>query len=273
MKSWFSGRNKFLIIFFGVLFFAGLISLAFSPSKNSNSPNLKEENERTVKGTSSEQPVLSRSPSPSPSVPNQPVWETSEELSEVIRVIDGDTFQIETGQKVRLIGIDTPETSDPRKSVQCFGREAYEKTKNLLEGNLVKLEKDVSETDKYARLLRYVYLGDVFVNELLVKEGYARSSSYPPDIKYQELFRTAEQEARKNSRGLWSACAGNSQSSVSNLTPVQSSSNFVCDCSKSCSKLSSCEEAQFQLKNCGCSARDGDLDGIACDGSPLNCQQ
>lgn len=124
----------------------------------------------------------------------------------VTKVIDGDTIEIEGGKRVRYIGIDTPETEDPRRKVQCFGQEAYQKNKELVEGKEVRLEKDVSEKDKYGRLLRYVYIGDVFVNDYLVREGYARASSFPPDVKYQEQFRQAEKEAREQNRGLWSSC-------------------------------------------------------------------
>jgi len=124
----------------------------------------------------------------------------------VTRVIDGDTIEIEGGQKVRYIGIDTPEVADPRKSVQCFGKEASNKNKELVEGRRVRLEKDISETDKYGRLLRYIYIGSTFVNEILVKEGYAFSSTYPPDVKYQTLFVEAERKAREAKAGLWGSC-------------------------------------------------------------------
>ena len=129
----------------------------------------------------------------------------------VTRVIDGDTIEIEGGQRVRYIGIDTPETSHPQKGVECFGREASAENRKLVEGKKVVLEKDVSEIDKYGRLLRYVYARDTFVNQYLVIQGYAHSSSYPPDIKYQDLFAQAEKEARENNRGLWSGCKGDQQ--------------------------------------------------------------
>ena len=125
------------------------------------------------------------------------------------KVVDGDTIEITGGQKVRYIGIDTPETVHPSKPVMCFGKEASTKNRELVEGKRVRLEKDVSETDKYGRLLRYVYLSDdTFVNLLLVEEGYASSYSYPPDIKYQEQFQQAEKSARENNLGLWGSCGG-----------------------------------------------------------------
>lgn len=124
----------------------------------------------------------------------------------VTRVIDGDTIEIESGQKIRYIGIDTPETVDPRKPVQCFGVEASNRNKQLVEGKRVHLEKDVSEVDRYGRLVRYVYVGDTFINLVLIREGFAYSYTYPPDVKYQSQFTEAERLAREQKKGLWSAC-------------------------------------------------------------------
>ena len=135
--------------------------------------------------------------------------EIDEEIKDtylVTRVIDGDTIEIQGGEKVRYIGVDTPETKHPRKPVQCFGRQAAEKNKQLVEGKMVRLEKDVSEADRYGRLLRYVYAGDVFVNLAMVKQGYAYAATFPPDVKYQELFSQAQREAREGRRGLWGEC-------------------------------------------------------------------
>jgi len=129
----------------------------------------------------------------------------AEDFVKVVRVIDGDTFEIEGGQRVRLIGIDTPESVHPDDERNTeFGKEASDYSKKLLEGKMVRLEKDVSETDRYGRLLRYAYMeDDTFVNELLVKEGYAKVSTYPPDVKYSDLFVEAERYARENNKGLW----------------------------------------------------------------------
>ncbi len=131
---------------------------------------------------------------------------TNEALYPVDRVIDGDTVVVKIGDKfftVRYIGINTPEITP----VECFGKEATEKNRQLVEGKKVRLEKDVSETDQYGRLLRYVYLEDgTFVNETLVRTGYAHAVTYPPDVKHQEKFREAERDARINNRGLWSDC-------------------------------------------------------------------
>jgi micrococcal nuclease len=130
-------------------------------------------------------------------------------LAQVVRVIDGDTTVVATGgleYRVRYIGIDTPETVDPRKPVECYGREASQRNRELVEGETVELEKDVSETDQYDRLLRYVWVDGEMVNAILVSEGYAVVVTYPPDVKYQELFLELQRQARAEGQGLWSAC-------------------------------------------------------------------
>ncbi len=129
----------------------------------------------------------------------------------VIKVVDGDTIVVSDNVTVRLIGIDTPETVDPRRPVQCFGKEASNKLKSLLSEKEIVLQKDVSETDKYRRLLRYIFLplpdGQIlFVNDYMVREGFAKVLTYPPDVKYNEQFRQAEREAREIGRGLWGKC-------------------------------------------------------------------
>ena len=128
------------------------------------------------------------------------------QLYRVKRVIDGDTIELENGDKVRYIGINTPESVDPRRPVQCFSQEAKEKNRELVEGKMVRLEKDVSEKDRYGRKLRYVYVDSLFINSELLKRGYATVSTVPPDISFQALFRDMESEARNEKRGLWSEC-------------------------------------------------------------------
>jgi len=130
----------------------------------------------------------------------------------VTRVIDGDTIEVNLGgaiYKVRYIGIDTPETVHPSQPVECFGKEASDKNSELVAGKIVRLERDVSETDRYGRLLRYVWAGDIFVNDYLVRQGYAYAYTYPPDVKYAEQFAEAQREARDDNRGLWAACEEN----------------------------------------------------------------
>jgi micrococcal nuclease len=121
----------------------------------------------------------------------------------VKRVVDGDTIVLEDERRVRYLGIDTPETVDPRRPVGCYGQEASVRNKELVEGQTVCLEKDVSDTDKYDRLLRYVYLDSVMINELLVREGFAQVATYPPDVKYQAQLQAAAETARIQGLGLW----------------------------------------------------------------------
>ena len=124
----------------------------------------------------------------------------------VTSVIDGDTIEVEGGWLVRYVGIDTPETVHPSKPVECFGKEAAAKNRELVEGKKVRLERDVEDKDKYGRLLRYVYVDDLMVNAELVRLGYAYSVSYPPNVKYQQLFLQLERQAREQELGLWGEC-------------------------------------------------------------------
>ncbi len=135
---------------------------------------------------------------------------------EVTKVVDGDTLHINingTDEKVRLIGINTPETVDPRTPVQCFGKEASARMKDLTEGKLVRLEYDESQSvrDVYGRLLAYVYLEDgQMLNRKMVAEGFAYEYTYLTPYKYQKEFRELQTLARTSQRGLWSSntCAG-----------------------------------------------------------------
>lgn len=138
------------------------------------------------------------------------------EVFKVDKVLDGDTLEITRygrAEKIRMIGIDTPETVDPRKPEQCFGAQASDYTKNLLSGRSIKLEFDplVGERDKYNRLLAYVWLDEKMINDLLVSEGYAHEYTYRSQAyKYQNRFKAAESFARQNQLGLWSSatCGG-----------------------------------------------------------------
>lgn len=133
------------------------------------------------------------------------------ETFRVMRVVDGDTIELENGDKVRYIGVNTPETVKPRAEVECFGHEASNFNKQLVEGKMVRLEKDVSDRDRYGRLLRFVYLEDgTFVNDELARQGYAYASTFPPDVSKADQFKQAQQEARENKRGLWAddTCKG-----------------------------------------------------------------
>lgn len=186
-------------------------------------------------------------------IQNEIVQETNNSESyngsiKVVRVVDGDTIEIEGGEKVRYIGIDTPETVDPRKPVQCFGVEASKKNKEMVEGKMVRLEKDITDRDKYNRLLRYVWLDDVFVNLELVKQGFAYSYSYPPDIKYQDQFVKAQQEAREAKKGLWNACPAVQEQTTS--TPAVSPASNGDSCLIK-GNISTAGEKIYHLPGCG----------------------
>jgi len=132
----------------------------------------------------------------------------------VISVIDGDTIDVRIGykrQRVRLLGIDTPETKDPRKPVQCFGREASDHTKQLLpRGTIVRLELDTEERDVYNRLLAYVWRASDghFINLDLVASGYADILSIAPNTAHADELRAAMNGAKAAPLGLWAACGG-----------------------------------------------------------------
>jgi micrococcal nuclease len=132
--------------------------------------------------------------------------------AEMVRVVDGDTIVVRLGgteERVRLLGIDTPESVDPRSPVECFGKEAAAHTASLLPpGTPVRLVRDVEARDRYERLLAYVYRADddTFVNLRLVQDGYAAVLTYPPNVAHAEEFVAAAAEARQAGRGLWSAC-------------------------------------------------------------------
>lgn len=125
----------------------------------------------------------------------------------VARVIDGDTIELINGQRLRYIGMDTPEEVDQRKPIQCFAYAAADKNRQMVEGQLITFHKDITPEDQYGRLLGFVYLADgTFVNLEMVKQGYAFAYPYPPDISKSDEFRQAEESARTARLGLWNDC-------------------------------------------------------------------
>ena len=172
----------------------------------------------------------------------------SDLLAKVIKVIDGDTVVLESGETLRLIGVDAPEKND------CFATESGDELIKLVDGRGVKLEKDVSEVDRYSRLLRYVWIDQLMVNQELVRLGFAKAFPYPPDVKYQDLFSQAEQEAHDNNRGLWAVC--------SDLKSTKD---------KDCKDFKTHAEAQsfFESQGPGDPHKlDSDKDGVACESLP-----
>jgi micrococcal nuclease len=152
-------------------------------------------------------PVPTETPTSPPTIPSLteaacvPTG-TTREIATVTRIVDGDTIDVEidgASFRVRYIGIDTPERGRP------FFDEATGKNASLVEGRTVTLIKDVSETDRYDRLLRYVLVGSTFVNHQLVRDGYALAFTYPPDVACSKAFVEAQRQAASEGRGLWAA--------------------------------------------------------------------
>lgn len=142
-------------------------------------------------------PTLTASQSATPVPGHGGVFKT------VVSVVDGDTIKVEGGEIVRYIGMNTPETVAPGRGIECMGKEASTKNKELVQGKTVELEKDVSERDRYGRLLRYIWIGDVLINEVLVRDGFASVATYPPNVKYLDRFIEAERLAVSEGKGLW----------------------------------------------------------------------
>lgn len=178
------------------------------PHTPTSEPEPTPEEQATSLPWASATPAPTAAPTVAPVLGATPIGPT--QAATVERVIDGDTIEVRLGGSlytVRYIGIDTPETVHPSQPVEWMGPEASAVNTALVLGRNVVLEKDVSETDAFGRLLRYVWIpqpdGLLLVNLKLVRRGFANASSYPPDVRYQDLLRTAEAEAREAGAGLW----------------------------------------------------------------------
>ena len=278
-KRWAEMSVKERIFGIGILSFCVL--LLFSFISGFSKAGTSKESKPTQVITQTPQPTTESNPqlptTTSSQIPNT-------QLFKVTQVIDGDTIQVVIDNKketLRLIGIDTPETVDPRKPVQCFGKEASVKAKSLLSSKSVRLESDSTqgERDKYQRLLRYVFLEDgTNFNKLMISEGYAHEYTYNVPYKYQSEFKQAQKEAEENKKGLWAdnACpvatsqqapTNTSTSGGSSATSGNSGSSggFTCAGKTTCGQMVSCAEAQFYLNSCGVSRLDGDKDGVPCE--------
>lgn len=200
--------------------------------------------------------------------------------AQVINVVDGDTIDVlidGVEYRLRYILVDTPETKHPTKGVEPFGLEAYEANRQLVEGKTVQLEKDVSETDRYGRLLRYVYMGDLLVNEELLRRGLAQVATFPPDVKYVDRFLAVQQEAQAAGVGMWGSQPIESPPQPTSPPGPPQSSEAVCGCSGNiynCGDFSTHAQAQACYEYCVSQGRgdvhrlDGDNDGSACESLP-----
>lgn len=250
--------------------------------------------------------VLSATPTPTLHTPTPT---PRQDLYTVIKVVDGDTLDVSINgktERVRLIGVDTPETVDPRTPVQCFGVEASNKAKETLLNKKVSLEADSSQGDKdtYNRLLRYVFLEDgTLFNQAMIEQGFAYEYTYRTPYKYQAAFQQAEKTAREKKRGLWGdTCAATpsltkavptptkkpstpvireQQVIIPTLTPVPAynspsssgTSGSTSGGDKDCGDFATHAEAQsFFIANGGPGSDphrlDGDNDGVVCETLP-----
>ena len=261
-ESFFVGRRNIVIVMIIVLVILLLGSSWFigetrSPSKTQNVVKKQEATKPDVAGVQAN-PSITLVPTDEPTTS-----EESRQIATIIRVVDGDTIAVSVNGKnetVRIIGIDTPEVVNPRKTVECFGKEASDIANVTFENNkTVLLESDSTqgERDKYQRLLRYVWIDDVTdFGKLMIDNGYASEYTYDLPYKYQNIYQQAEKAAREAKKGLWAddACVGNGD--------------------MDCSDFSVQDEAQTYFEGKGGSPTnnvdrlDSDHDGIACESLP-----
>ena len=204
----------------------------------------------------------------------------------VLNVIDGDTIDISyngKSERVRMIGLDTPETKDPRKPVQCFGHEASQRMRDLVAGKNVRIEQDATqgERDKYGRLLLYIYLEDgTNVAYKMIADGYGHEYTYKIPYKYQTQFKAAQKDAENNKRGLWAnnTCAGDTKKSIAQqsappaqkqpvpATPQSPTPSSPTRCPKNCKEARAMGMTNMHTSHpCYRPSLDRDNDGIACD--------
>jgi micrococcal nuclease len=293
-------KRKQIGVLFGVLIFISIVVIGASPTPEGYQDIKPEPVAETVETPVSTPVEENTSKSESENVPEVPVLPApsidkeqssvtqpdakqeanstqnlARDLFQVTEVVDGDTIKVSTIGTLRLIGMDTPETRDPRKPVQCFGREASSKAKELLSGKKVYLEYDPAQKqDKYGRTLAYVYREDgLFYNAEMIKQGFAHSYVQFPHPRLDE-FNTYQQEARENNRGFWAAntCNGNTTQAASGssktaiplpISPEVNKDGFI---KGSCASLKKLGLGNFERGDPNYTeARDRDEDGIACE--------
>ena len=212
-----SSSFKAFVVLLITLAVIGLEVVLFGPyyrndrGSTSSDTHIEEKNNNTIE----EQPADNESNTSevideSKGIYNEDAANTT--VYRVLYVIDGDTIKIDyygVATSVRLVGVNTPETVDPRKTVECFGIEASNYLKSVLNGKYVKLERDYTQSDRdvYDRLLRYVYLNDEDVGYKIIRNGYGQEYTYYVPHKKMNLYKMAQKEAEENKRGLWSPTA------------------------------------------------------------------
>lgn len=273
--NYFKGRFKFIGVAIGLFLFAILITGIFGGKTKTNNKNPAE-----VKSAKTEVTVPTTIDSPAP-LPTSSI-SSDKELAQIVKVVDGDTITVSLNGKnetIRIIGINTPETVDPRKTVECFGVEASNKAKDHfkdMEYN-VWLEEDPTQgnRDKYQRLLRYVFTnnGQTDYGLMMISEGFAYEYTYSTPYKYQISYREAQAYAQNNKLGLWAdnTCLQINQVQISNdksTNVKQGSGNIEGD--RDCKDFKTQKEAQeFFIANGGPASDfhklDQDKDGAACE--------
>jgi len=275
--NYFKGRFKFIGVAISLFLFAILIAGIFEGKTKTN--DKKPAEVKSAQTEINKTSVISESPTVSISSDKQP--------AEVLKVIDGDTISVLLNgkkQTIRIIGINTPETVDPRRTVECFGAEASNKAKEYFKdmGYKVWLKEDPSQgdKDKYQRLLRYVFTdnGATDYGLMMISEGFAYEYTYNTPYKYQTEYKNAQQDAENKKLGLWadSTCSGQKTSANSGFqqTNSQKSSAKVSNPDdKDCSDFKTQKEAQAYFISKGGPANDPDKldrdkDGVACESLP-----
>ncbi|TSC69959.1 MAG: WD40 domain-containing protein beta Propeller [Parcubacteria group bacterium Gr01-1014_70] len=265
-------RKRVVFIFGGATLILLVASIMTTEPKSQQPPdqNIIAE-EVPEKNATSSGVVESPTPQPIEVATQQP---SKEAQYKVTYVVDGDTIELSNEKRVRLIGIDSPESGEP------FYTEARNKLIFLVLNKDVRLEKDVNEADRYGRLVRYVYVGDAFINLEMVKQGYAKSYTYPPDVKYTDRFLAVEREARNAQLGLW-APPPPTPATTTTPTPAptpavtpQPSPSVICSYNAyNCGDFTTHAEAQSVYEQCGgvnndVHKLDQDKDGLACESLP-----
>jgi micrococcal nuclease len=207
-QSIFNGKNivSSLVVILGFLVYSYL---------SSNDPSTLAYLNQLLQPTPRSMPSVNPKPTSVPTNQSVAGASTGRQVAQVVKVVDGDTIDVSINgvrEKIRIIGLNTPETVDPRKGVECFGREASNFAKQTLSGKTVYLEADPTqaERDKYNRLLRFVFVdGTLDFSLFMIQEGYGYEYTYDLPYKYQAAYKKAQEEAKNNKKGLWAdnACA------------------------------------------------------------------
>ncbi len=276
--NYLSRKSKFISAGIGLFLFAVLIAGVFKEKTETKIKNSAEVESARLEVT---QPITNVSPTPSSY--QSSIISINKQPAIVIKVIDGDTITvILNGQSetIRIIGINTPETVDPRKTVECFGAEASNRAKEYFKDMEYKiwLEGDLTQgdRDKYQRLLRYVFAnnGQEDYGLSMIKTGYAYEYTYNSEYRYQATYKDAQMYAQNNKLGLWAdnACALNSESQITDLKEQQNNKIGSRE-DKDCSDFKTQEEAQAYFVSKGGPASDpdkldSDKDGVVCESLP-----